>query len=154
MTWTYSGNPSESAKDAVRFLIGDTDQQNQVLQDGEITWVLSLYNQSPLNAALRCCEAAIAKFTRLVDESVGSVRMSFSQRARSYETLLNTLRNRLAMEDSVPYAGGISVSDMKTVAANPDRVRPFFTRHMMEDWIVSPWITGQDIIFTVGGPFP
>lgn len=151
MTWTYSGDPSKSAKDAVRFLIGDTEEQNQILQDGEILWVLSLYNQAPLNAAIRCCETAIAKYSRLVDESVGSVRMSFSQRARGFQALLTTLQNRLAMEDAVPYAGGVSVGDMQKVTANVDRPAPLFTRHMMEDWLISPWIQGKGAQSIFGG---
>lgn len=142
MTWSYSGNPGSSAKDAVRFLIGDTDQCEQILQDGEITWVLSQYNNAPMNAAIRCCEAAVAKFTRLVDESVGSVSMSYSQRMKAFQELKATLVNRLATEDMTPFAGGISKAATQVVDANTDRVPPSFTRNMQQNWALSPWIMG------------
>ena len=69
MGWTYGGDPSASAKDAVRFLVGDTDSTDQLLQDGEITYLLSQYNNAPLNAAIRACETIMAKFARMADET-------------------------------------------------------------------------------------
>jgi hypothetical protein len=52
---------------------------------------------------------------------------------------MNDLRTRIAIEDATPYAGGISKSDKQAQAANTDRVRPKFTKNMMEDRLVSPF---------------
>lgn len=145
MAWSYTGNPGASAKDQVRFLLGDTDECDQLLQDGEITWLLSQYNNAPMNAAIRGCEVLMMKFGRLVDESVGSVRMSYSQRVGAFTKLQVMLRNRLATEDCSWFAGGISVSQVQTVDANADRVRPSFTRNMMVNWQLSPWINGANV---------
>lgn len=41
MSWNYSGNPSDSELDMYRFLIGDTERDDQVLQDEEIDFVLT-----------------------------------------------------------------------------------------------------------------
>ena len=42
MAWTYSGDPSTSLRDQVRFLVGDTRGQQEVsLQDAEIDWLLT-----------------------------------------------------------------------------------------------------------------
>lgn len=139
MAWTYSGNPGLNAKDQVRFLIQDTDKSQQLLEDEEILWLLTLYNNAPRNAAIRACEVLISKFARMVDQTVGQVKVSWSQRMKSYEFLLNTLRSRLAMEDSSWYAGGISRSDKMTKAADSDRVQPDFTKHMMENHQLAPW---------------
>ena len=38
MVWSYSGNPADSAVDAVRFLTGDTDTNDQLLDNEEIAW--------------------------------------------------------------------------------------------------------------------
>lgn len=141
MTWLYSGNPGYSAKDQVRFLIGDTDSTDPLLQDAEITWVLSQYNNAPMNAAIRCCEAIIAKFSRLANEAVGQVRIDFSQKAQAYTKMLTMLKTRLATEDASPYAGGISVSDKQAQTQNTDRVRPDFRKHMMENEQIAPWTT-------------
>ncbi len=141
--WSYSGSPGSSAKDAVRFLIGDTDECKPLLTDGEITYFLSQYNQAPINASIRCCEAIMAKFSRRADESVGQVRITFSQQSKMYRTMRDDLIRRLAKEDGAPYAGGISKTDVQTVALNADRVPPDFTAHMMENQQISPWVSNQ-----------
>ena len=143
MAWTYSGNPATSPKDTVRFLIGDTDKCDQLLQDDEIVWVLNLYNNTPNNAAIRCVETVMSKFSRLMDESVGQVKLTYSQKVKGYREMLRDLRNRLAMEDMAPYAGGISITDVNAIASNTDRVRPDFTKHMMENQQISPWVSGS-----------
>ena len=148
--WTYSGNPGANAKDQTRFLIGDTNQKDQLLLDGEIEWLLSQYNNTPMNAAIRACETIISKFSRLADESVGQVKIEFSQKAKGYQTTLRMLRERLAMEDAPPYVGGISVSDKQTVAANSDRVRPDFAKHMMENDQIAPWTSETEYNFWLG----
>lgn len=138
--WTYSGNPGASAKDLTRFLLGDTDACDPLLLDGEILWLLSQYNNTPMNAAIRACETIIAKFSRLADETVGSVSVSYSQKAKGMRDMQATLRQRLATEDCTPFAGGISVAQEQATAANKDRVKPAFTDHMMENEQISPWV--------------
>jgi len=151
MTWTYSGDPGKSAKDLVRFLIQDTDAKDQQLQDGEITYILSVYNNKPANAAIRLCEVLIAKYTRMADEGVGQVRIQFSQKSKAYRTLLTDLKIRLATESMQPYAGGVSQSDVDTVNSNMDRVKPDFSKHMMENELIAPWLTETQIGFLQEG---
>lgn len=143
MAWTYSGDPGQSALDAVRFLIGDTDECEQLLQDGEIKWLLNQYNNGPMNAAIRACETIMSKFSRLMDENVGQVKLTYSQRAKAYRDMRNDLVNRLATEDMTPFAGGISQAQEQATAANSDRVKPDFTKHMMENKQISPWVTSN-----------
>lgn len=140
MSWTYNDGLFNN-KDLVRFLLQDTDPTDQQLQDGEIAWLLSQYNETPMNAAIRACDVLVAKYTRMCDESVGQVRITFSQKAKAYIQLQNMLINRLAREDARPYAGGISNSDKQTQIQNTDRARPDFTKHMMENHQFSSWTT-------------
>lgn len=142
MTFSYSGDPSRSSRDLVRFLIGDTSKQDQLLQDAEIDWVLTQYN-APMNASIRCCEVVVAKLSRLSDESVGGLSVSFSQKAESYRKLRRDLVRRLATEDAVPYCGGISKSDKQQVLNAGDRVPTDFNVHMLENWQLSPWVSGS-----------
>ena len=60
MPFTYSGNPGYSAKDLTRYLLGDTDPAEPLLQDQEIIWVLSQYNNTPMNAAIVTTDAMSA----------------------------------------------------------------------------------------------
>lgn len=142
--WTYSGNPAYSAKDQTRYLIGDTNPKDQQLSDQEIEWVLSVYNNAPLNAAVRCTETLIAKYARLVDETVGQVKIMFSQRLKGYDQTLTMLSNRLTMEDAAPFAGGISVSQKQNNLQNSNLVRPDFYKHMMENDQIAPWTTSPE----------
>lgn len=142
MTWHYTGDPESSPKDEVRFLIQDTDKCDPLLQDGEINFVLKRYNYAPINAAIRCCEILIAKFSRQVDESVGQVHVTFSQRVKQYQQLKIELQNRLTTESMTIYAGGVSRTDQNIIASNTDRVRPAFTRYMMNNGQTSAWVNG------------
>ena len=36
MAWTYGGDPAANARDAIRFLCGDTDTNDQLLNDAEV----------------------------------------------------------------------------------------------------------------------
>jgi hypothetical protein len=139
--FSYSGDPANSALDQTRFLIGDTDPDDAQLLDGEIKWLLSQYNNTPLNAAIRATETIIVKYSRQVDEAVGQVKINFSQRMKNYQQTLNMLRQRLAMEDATPFAGGISHSANRLNRQNRDLIRPDFTKHMMENDQIAPWTT-------------
>lgn len=143
MVFSYSGNPAHNDVDAVRFLVGDTDALDPVLQDGEIQYLLNEYG-APLNAAIQACETIVARFSRLVDEKVGQVDVKFSQKAKQYTDMAALLRQRLALNDTTPYAGGLSQSDKRANDANSDRVRPDFTKHMMENHQNSTFIPQSD----------
>lgn len=142
--YSYSGNPATSPKDLVRFLIGDTDSTEWLLQDEEIVYLLSLYNNAALNAAIRAVETIMSKFSRLADESAGSVSVSFSQRSKSYREMLGTLRTRIATDDMTPLAGGISHAQKQTTVANNDRIQPDFSKRMLENPQAAPWTVVPD----------
>ena len=145
MTWTYSFNPSNSAKDEVRFYTGDTRCQDPLLHDEEIEYLLKKYNNFPLNASIEACERIIAQFSRLADESVGSVSKSFSQKAASYFKTMEMLRTRMALNGAKPFAGGISNSDKQTRANDNDRVKPVFEKHQFENYQVAPWTSETEM---------
>lgn len=87
--WTYSGDPSKSPLDAVRFLIGDTDENDPLLNDAEIQY--TLYH-GVVSAAIQCCDIIAAKFLREVDYAIGPLRESASQKANAYMKRANYLR--------------------------------------------------------------
>lgn len=130
MSWTYA-NPSASPKDEVRFLVGDTDVEKPILSDEELVYCLGLTGGSAIGAAIRACESIMAKFSRMSDETVGSVSISFSQRAAAYEKMGARLQKRQAMCGVRLYAGGISRLDKRRQELSADRVSPEFTRHML-----------------------
>ena len=52
MTWNYSGDPSLSSRDAVRFLIGDTDPNDPLVTDEEIAYALGRFTEPELAGAI------------------------------------------------------------------------------------------------------
>lgn len=84
MTWTYSGNPASSTKDAVRFLIGDTDTDDQLLSDEEINYTITITG-NVYESAHDCAYAVAASFARMAtSKSVGDLSLSYSDRAASF----------------------------------------------------------------------
>ena len=129
MAWTYTSDPENVPRDAVRLLIGDTIQTDQQLADSEIAYFLTQATNSVMGAAIRATRALLARYARLVDKAVGDLRLSYSQRQAAYAALLAELEAALAKGPTVsPFAGGISVTDILGREADVDRPRPDFVR--------------------------
>lgn len=91
MAWTYSGDPANNARDKVRFLIGDTDTNNQLLNDAEIAFLLAQWNDDAYVAASHACDSLSAKFAAKSDysKSVGDLSIStqYGTQADRYKAL-------------------------------------------------------------------
>lgn len=131
MVWTYSGDPAANEKDAVRFLIGDTDPDDQLLQDEEILYLVERMKTTE-GAAAEAAYSLAAKFSRLSDKSVGDLSLSLSQKAAAFLALADKLRRRASIL-AVPFAGGISKSQKAATEGDSDRVKPAFSRSMFSN---------------------
>lgn len=129
MAWTY-GDPGASAKDAVRFAVGDTDERRPQLQDAEIIYCLRLTGGDIDAAAVRACESIITQLGRLCDQTVGSVSKSFSQLQGNYKETLANLRRTASSSGGVPLVGGISKIENRAPYGNRDYNPPQFTTRM------------------------
>ena len=135
MTWTYSGDPATNARDSIRFLVGDTDTNDQLVSDEEIAWTNSEVTGSGAaptalyTVAYRVMIAIASKFSRLANQAIGDMRVDLSQKADNARKQAEELRALAGRENlvPVPYAGGSSSSDMNIDRENTDRVDPFFT---------------------------
>lgn len=131
-TWTYSGDPTVSIKDEVRFLVGDTDESDPQLQDAEIAYAVTTYG-SAFRAAIYCCRALMGKYGRLVSKSVGDLRISYSDRFTHYKEMAAQLAADAFGSDAQVYAGGQTVTDKQTVESNTDRLVPAFRIGIMDN---------------------
>lgn len=125
MSNTYSGNPADSSRDAVRFWLNDVGPSTWEFSDQEIDYALTLYPNPVLSAAWLAGRLAM-KYAASVDKSVGDLRLSNSQKARMYADLQTSLKAQADSSGVSIYVGGVSKSDMTTVDANSDRVKPPF----------------------------
>lgn len=131
MTWTYSGDPSTSDLDAVRFMIQDTVQEDPLLQNEEISFLLT-ETGSVRSAAVRAAQTIAAKFARLADFTLGDYSANYSQRAQQYTQIARELSAKSAVL-AAPFAGGITRSQKEAVRQNSNRVDPKFTRDIMKN---------------------
>ena len=127
MTWSY--DPALATdKDKVRFKTADTDPSAPFLSDEEIAFLLTEAGSLP-RAVLAAAEEILSRFARQVDKTIGPAQLAASQRHRQYMATVARLRRELR-KMAVPYAGGISVGDKESRAADTDRVEPAFSRTM------------------------
>jgi len=129
MTWSYSGNPSTSDKDTVRFNVTDTDTNDQLVQDEEINYALTEYG-SVSSASYYIALVIYGKFTRLYDkEKAGQVDIS-RKFLENYWNIVEKWKKIAGALNAVPYCGGISKDEVCEINSNTDRVRPYFTEGM------------------------
>jgi hypothetical protein len=100
MTFTYSGNPSSSNLDLVRFLLQDTVSTDELLSNEEITYLLTAWG-NPHEAARVGAETIASQFTRLADSTSKSVAdlsisKSYSNKANQYRELALSIANQRA----------------------------------------------------------
>lgn len=129
--WTYTGDPSSSDRDAVRFKVGDTDDQDGLVADEEIDHLLTAEG-SVTSAAAAVCEHLARRFARFASKSVSapggfSASVSYDQRSRAYADLAVKLREEAGRVATFAYAGGISLADKETLDNDTDRLPPFVT---------------------------
>jgi len=135
MSWSYSTDLTAD-KDKVRFLAGDTLEDDHLIEDQEITFALTEEGSVDAAAAL-VLEHLAARYARKADKTVGPLSISYSQIAESYQKRADELRSvqsaggRSTIYCS-PSAGGISVSQKQTEEQDEDRVKPSFHREMFK----------------------
>jgi hypothetical protein len=130
MSFSYSGDPSASPLDELRFWIGDTDSTDAQLSDQEVKYLLRSNNDSVTAAAIEACRRLISKYSRYVDQKTGDIDIKYSQKIGQLEATISHIR---AGMNPVPYAGGISQSDIETVQDDDDRQGPVFSLGMMDN---------------------
>lgn len=108
MTWSYSGDPSSSSVDAIRFLLGDTDHDDPLtLSNEEITWLISEWDSNLYLAAAAGAEQLAGQFAKEVTYAADGVTYTGTELQQKYRDLAQSIRvaykrkGRLA----VPYDG-------------------------------------------------
>lgn len=131
MTWSYTNNPADSAKDEVRFLAGLTCIDDQLVQDEEILWAISQQPTTKLAAALVLRHLA-NKFSRLATEKIGDISRNCSDLAKAFAARVKELDpNDQTLSDSMlalPSIGGRKISEKETLADDTDAVQPSFEK--------------------------
>lgn len=134
MTWSYSGGPSASNLDEVRWRAGLTDTSEQLVTDEEINFCISQEDNN-VAAAAGACEGAAAKLAREVDLRAGArgeLSLKLSQAAEALKRRALELRKK-SNSYAKPWSAAISRDEKDDQLDDSDRVTPFFKRKQFED---------------------
>lgn len=112
MSWSYSGDPSNTEKDAVRFLIADVDTNEQQISDEEIFFLIDTWKDlhgSIIYVAAMAADAIAARYAREAGYSADGVSVSLGEVQAKYEALANRLRaqHQSLLVGGTPDVGGI-----------------------------------------------
>lgn len=132
MTWTYSGDPNASSIDAVRYIIGDTDETDQLLSDEEIQYSIDV-NGMTRHAASEACRAIAAKFARLMNRSIGGLSADFGVKYEHYIQLADNILSKEEMVPVGPFISGYSRSAKEAVETDSDRESIFGRKGGMDN---------------------
>lgn len=93
-TYTYTGDPSTSDKDAVRFLCQDTDMTAGAVRisDEEINWLLTQQSNVFLTAA-QCADEIAGYWARVQNTRIGPLNIQRSQAVTFYQMVAEKLRH-------------------------------------------------------------
>lgn len=102
-TYSYSGDPSTSSKDQVRFLLNDKGPDTWLLSDEEIAWSLTQDTNVFMAAALNA-EQIASYYSSRTDKTIGPLTIRNGDKAQSYTSLARRLRIMAGQ-----YAKGVAV---------------------------------------------
>jgi hypothetical protein len=124
MSWNYSGDPSDSALDEVRFYVQDTDRDDPLISDEEIEFLIARWSPiygSNIMVASMVAEAIAAKFAREISYSADGVSVGVNELQTKYDALAASLRDQYKMFDigsDADYAS-IMYSDRRDYTIKP-----------------------------------
>jgi len=134
MSWTYDDSEldtetEEGRKNVVRFLVGDTNENDQQVSDEEVDFSLSETN-NVYSAASYIAKNIAALYARRVTQEVDrTLRVRYSDIQEHYYRLSKELEDsarKYSSQWGVAF-GGTNTQTMKTVRSNPLRPDAFYS---------------------------
>jgi hypothetical protein len=129
--FTYTGDPANNSRDAVRFHAGDTDRRAAEIDDREIDYALTLTDDTRVAAAI-LLEALASKYSRKADVTAGQVSKRMSTIAGSLREQAAELRS-IAGIVATPFFGGLTHSGKLDLDQRTDDVQPAFKRGQFDN---------------------
>jgi hypothetical protein len=136
LSWSYDPTDldtttSSGRLNTVRLLLGDTDTNDQQVQNEEVTFALAQTNDSVYFAAAWLARTVAAQYARKVNTQLdGALSADYSDLQKQYINLAEALEYQGKKSGAVlgVVAGGITKSGINTVRDNTNRVEGSFRR--------------------------
>lgn len=122
----YTGDPTNSATDRVRLIVGDINPDDEVLDDSVYNYLLTTYSNDENKTAIEALKYIVARYAGLADETAGDISIKYSDLYKAAKELLDNLISDPSMSllaVGTPYAGGINLQDrLLNPSSNPFRL--------------------------------
>ena len=103
MSWSYSGNPASSELDELRFIIGDTNMSEPIMQDEELEYLITKYGSNRNLLMYQAFTRAATLFARDIKRSLGPQSEDPTERLKYFRDQANAYKAKLAIAGiSVP----------------------------------------------------
>jgi len=131
MAFTWTGDPSASIIEQIRWEINDIDSTNAKFLDAEIQYA---YDQehSIFNAAARLCEQLQVRYSDAASRTMGPLKVDMSNMASLFARKAKALRKR-SIAFAKPYVGGQSDAKEEIFEGDSDLKQPSFEKGMMDN---------------------
>lgn len=96
MSFSYTNQPLTVPNDEVRFLLGDTKKDKNLVEDEEIIYALDKHNNNAYRAAARLADGLSARYAREAVVRTGSITTSLGSISMQFAKLANRLRQSIA----------------------------------------------------------
>lgn len=95
MSWSYSGDPSSSALDKCRFLLGDTNEEAPIMQDEEINYIISEAGSNDNRLRYELFKQAATIFSRDIKRSLGPQSEDPTDRLKYFREQADIYKHKL-----------------------------------------------------------
>jgi hypothetical protein len=97
MSWTYSGDPNATQKDALRFLIGDTRENEPIMQDEEIQYLVAMYGSNEASLYYQLFSRAATIFARDIKRALGPQSEDPTERLKYFKEQAASYKIKMTM---------------------------------------------------------
>lgn len=123
MSWSYSGDPTASAIDRYRFLVGDTDPNAPIMQDEEIQFLADEAGNNENKILYMLFSQAATIFARDIKRSLGPQMEDPTKRLEYFAKMAEEYKARILSAGlSLPHYASPKIF-MKGMDNNPPVVR-------------------------------
>ena len=136
MAWSYDPTDLDTTTasgrlNTVRLLVGDTNTDDQQVQNEEVTFALGENGNNVYYSGAWIARVIASKYSRQVTTQLsGALSADYSDLARQYKALADDLeyQGKTAGASVGVLAGGITKSGIEAVRANTNRIEGSFRR--------------------------
>lgn len=116
----------------IRFLIGDTDTNDQLISNEEIAYIVT--QQGSVNrSASECCRAIAAKFARNMSRSIGGLQADFAAKHRQYLAMADNLLTKEETSPVSPFVSGYEIDKKQAREDDTNREKIFGRKGVMDN---------------------